>query len=126
MNRLNIKPALMLFSLMMLFSVTLYANPTSGPAVSQKDAINHMHHALHDAQASFKATEAKALKELNEMTIREGVNMDDIKAKIAELMAAKTQIMTLRYEHLVEMRAVLSEDQKIAYDKAVLKRSAVK
>ena len=116
----------MLFSLMMLFSVTLYANPTSGAAVSQKDAINHMHHTLHDAQASFKAAEAQALRELNEMTIREGVNIDDIKAKIAELMAAKTQIMTLRYEHLVEMRAALSDDQKVAYDKAVLKRSAVK
>ena len=41
-------------------------------------------------------------------------------------MAAKTQIMRLRYGHLVEMRTILTDEQKVGYDKGILSRSAVK
>jgi len=116
----------MLTTLMMLLSVAISAAQIPDPAVSQKEAIDHMHHKLHDDQAPFKAKEAQALKELNEMTILEGVSLEDVNAKIDELMAAKNQIMRLRYEHLIEMRAILTDDQKVGYDKAVLNRSAVK
>jgi len=116
----------MLISLMMLFIVTLKAEQIPDPAASQKEAIDHMHHKLHDDQAPFKTKEAQVLKELNEMTIREGVRIEDVNAKIDELMAAKTEIMRLRYDHLIEMRTILTDDQKVGYDKAVLNRSAVK
>lgn len=125
MNPLYIKRASMLISLMMLFSVALNAEQIPDPAASQKQAIDHMHHKLHDDQASFKTKEAQALKELNEMTIRDGVRIEDVNAKIDELMAAKTQIMRLRYDHLIEMRTILTDDQKAGYDKNVLNRSAV-
>jgi len=111
---------------MMLFSVALNAEQIPDPAASQKQAIDHMHHKLHDDQAPFKTKEAQALKELNEMTIRDGVRIEDVNAKIDELMAAKTQIMRLRYDHLIEMRTILTDDQKAGYDKNVLDRSAVK
>ena len=126
MNPLYIKHASMWISLMMLFSVALNAEQIPDPAASQKEAIDHMHHKLHDDQAPFKAKEAQALKELNEMTIREGVRIEDVNAKIDELMEAKTQIMRLRYDHLIEMRTILTDDQKVGYDKDVLNRSAVK
>lgn len=126
MNPPYIKRASMLISLMMLFSVALNAEQIPDPAASQKQAIDHMHHKLHDDQANFKAKEAQALKELNEMTIRDGVRIEDVNAKIDELMAAKTQIMRLRYDHLIEMRTILTDDQKVGYDKNVLNRSAVK
>ncbi|MCH7694777.1 MAG: Spy/CpxP family protein refolding chaperone [Proteobacteria bacterium] len=125
MNPPYIKRASMLISLMMLFSVALNAEQIPDPAASQKQAIDHMHHKLHDDQASFKTKEAQALKELNEMTIRDGVRIEDVNAKIDELMAAKTQIMRLRYDHLIEMRTILTDDQKAGYDKNVLNRSAV-
>ena len=125
MNPLYIKRASMLISLMMLFSVALNAEQIPDPAASQKQAIDHMHHKLHDDQASFKTKEAQALKELNEMTILDGVRIEDVNAKIDELMAAKTQIMRLRYDHLIEMRTILTDDQKAGYDKNVLNRSAV-
>ena len=115
-----------LTTLMMLFSVAISAAQMPDPAVSPKEAIGHMHHELHDDQAPFKAKEAQALKELNEMTILEGVSIEDVNAKIDELMAAKNQIMRLRYEHLIEMRAILTVEQKVGYDKAVLNRSEVK
>ena len=126
MNALNIKQAITLISLMMLSSAGSIADQIPDPDVSQKQAIDAMHHKLHDDQASFKAQEAEALKALNEMTIREGVSIEAVNAKIDELMAAKTHIMRLRYAHLVEMRAILTDDQKVGYDKGVLNRSAVK
>jgi len=81
-----------------------------------------MHHKLHDDQAPFKAREAQALKELNEMTILDGASIADVNTKIDELMAAKNQIMRLRYKHPIEMRAILTDDQKVDYDKALLNR----
>jgi len=110
----------------MLFSVALNADQIPNPAAPQKEAIAQMHHKLHDDQAPYKANETQALKELNEMTIREDVRIEDVNTKIDELMAAKKQIMRLRYGHLIEMRTILTDDQKIGYDKGVLSRSAVK
>jgi hypothetical protein len=115
-----------LISLLVLFSVALSAAQIPDPGASQKEAIDLMHHKLHDDQAPYKAKEAQALKELNEMTIREDVRIEDIYAKIDELMDAKKQILRLRYEHLIEMRTILTDEQKVDYDKAVLNRSAVK
>ena len=109
-----------------LLSTPLMADQIPDPGASQKAAIDKMHHKLHLDQASFKAAEKKALKELNEMTITDDVKAENVYAKIDELMVAKTQIMRLRYDHLIEMRAILSDKQKVGYDKGVLKRSAVK
>lgn len=116
----------MLSPLIVLFSVAISAAQIADPAASQKQAIDRMHHKLHDDQAPFKATEAQSLKELNAMTILEGVRLEDVHAKIDELMAAKNQVVRLRYEHLIEMRAILSDDQKDGYDKAVLNRTTLK
>jgi len=115
-----------LISLLMLFSVALSAAEIPDPGASQKEDIERMHHKLHDDQAPHKAKEAQALKELNEMTIREDVKIEEINTKIDELMEAKKQIMRLRYDHLVEMRTILTDEQKVGYDKAILNRSAVK
>ncbi|WP_114325126.1 hypothetical protein [Candidatus Colwellia aromaticivorans] len=109
-----------------LISTSLLADQIQKPDASQKAAIDKMHHKLHIDQAPFKVQEVQALKELNEMTILDGVKLEKVNVKIDELMAAKTQIMRLRYEHLIEMRAILSDVQKVPYDKNVLKRSAVK
>ena len=126
MNPPYVKRTLTLISMMVLVSTGLNADQVPDPAASQKKAIDLMHHKLHDDQSSFKAKEKQALKELNEMTLREGVRIEDVNAKIDELMAAKTQIMRLRYGHLVEMRTILTDEQKVGYDKGVLNRSAVK
>ena len=129
MNPQSVKPTTLLISLLMLcslFTVAVNADSIPNPAVDQKKAIDHMHHKLHDDQAPYKAQEIQFLKELNEMTVKEDVRLQDVNAKIGELMAAKAQIMRLRYDHLIEMRAILSDEQKVGYDKAVLSRSAVK
>lgn len=116
-------PIAIIFS---LISTSLLAGQVPDPDTTQKAAIDKMHHKLHMDQAPFKAREVQALKELNEMTILDDVRLENVNSKIDELMAAKTQIMRLRYQHLIEMRAILSDAQKRPYDKNVLKRSAVK
>ncbi|KGJ87510.1 hypothetical protein [Thalassotalea sp. ND16A] len=129
MNLYKKKSVSRLFPLVIMFgliSTSVFADQIPAPDASQKAAIDKMHHKLHIDQAPFKAQEVQALKELNEMTILDDVKLEKVNVKIDELMAAKTQIMRLRYEHLIEMRAILSDAQKIPYDKNVLKRSAVK
>ncbi|MEH6584886.1 MAG: hypothetical protein V7754_23430, partial [Halioglobus sp.] len=61
MSTIQIRHALILLSLSLLLSAPLSADQIPDPDVSQKEAIGHMHHQLHDDQASFKAAEAKAL-----------------------------------------------------------------
>ena len=120
------KPAILLLCLALFWGSMLSADEIADPAADQKQAIDRMHEKLHHDQAPFKAREAQTLKELNEMTIREDVSLDEVNAKIDELMAAKTAIMRLRYAHLVEMRAILTDAQKVKYDKGVLGRTEVK
>jgi hypothetical protein len=129
MNTYNNSTVSWLFLLVIMFSLlstSLLADQIPDPDVSQKAAIDKMHHKLHLDQSTFKVEEMQALKELNEMTIRDDVKLESVHSKINELMAVKIQIMRLRYEHLIEMRAILSDAQKVPYDKNVLKRSAVK
>lgn len=121
-----IKYFVMLFTLTVFFNSPINAAQIPDPTLTQKNTIDQMHHKLHDDQASIKAKEARALKELNEMTIRENVKIDDVNAKIDELMAARNQILRLRHAHLIEMRKSLTDEQKVGYDKALLQRSAVK
>ena len=120
------KNPLTVCALLLIFTVSTNAAQIPDPAASQKKAIDQMHHKLHDDQASFKATEKQTLKDLNKMAIREDITLNEINAKIDELMVAKTGIMRLRYAHLVEMRKIMSDKQKVGYDKALLQRSAVK
>jgi len=116
-----VKQALGFFTLVLIFNA-----PVNAEQQTQKQVFDHMHHQLHDDQAMFKAKEAQALEELNAMAIRENIKLEVVNAKIDELMAAKNNIMRLRYAHLIEMRKVLTDEQKVGYDKALLKRSAVK
>ena len=138
MNRLYITRTPVIFSMMMFFCVSLNADekPDAPDADKQasghvhhnhgNEAIAHMHHKLDDDQAPYKLKEAQSLKELNEMTIRDDVKIEHVHAKIDELMAAKNQIMRLRYEHLIEMRQTLTDEQKVKYDQNVLNRSEVR
>lgn len=123
---MNIPYFRVMISLLMLISVPISAAQISDPGASQKEDIDRMHHKLHDDQATFKAAEVRLQKELNEMTILEDVKIEEVNAKIDELMEAKKQIMRLRYDHLIEMRTILTDEQKVGYDKALLSRTAVK
>ncbi len=88
----------------------------------QRVAVDKMHLKL-DRQLAVLKAQAKLLqKELNVMTAQNNAKQSSIHSKIDELMTLKAKIMKLRYEHLSEMRAALTEQQRISYDMAILQR----
>ena len=113
-------------SVLLFFCSNTFAQHHDHGTGEQKEAIDHMHHQLEEDQAPYKEHETRAQRELNEMTIREDVDLDEVYAKIDELMAVRTEILRLRYEHLIEMRKVLDEEQRVDYDKRVLQRSEIR
>lgn len=92
----------------------------------QKKAVDEMHHKLDRDQEPFKQKEKALQQSLNELAVKDNADISQINAKIDELMAAKNQILRLRYAHLVEMRAILTEKQRASYDASVLKRDKIK
>ncbi len=93
---------------------------------AQKLQIDRMHLALARKLVVLKARAALLEKEVNALAARDDADPAAIHAKIDELMAAQGEIMRQRYDHIVEMRAVLTPEQRISYDMAVLERSGVK
>jgi len=92
----------------------------------QRVAVDKMHLDLNRQHAVLKAKATLLQKELNVMTAQEEAKQSAIHAKIDKLMALKAKIMKLRYDHLSEMRAALTEQQRISYDMAILKREGAK
>ncbi|MDH5219330.1 MAG: periplasmic heavy metal sensor [Gammaproteobacteria bacterium] len=92
----------------------------------QKKAVDEMHHKLEKDQEPFKQKEKALQQALNEITVKDNADLSQIDVRIDELMAAKNQILRLRYAHLVEMRAILTEEQRVSYDASVLKRDKIK
>jgi len=92
----------------------------------QRIAVDKMHLKLSTQHSVLKAQAALLQKELNVMTAKDGADQSAIHAKIDELMAIKATIMKHRYDHLTEMRNALTEQQRITYDMAILKREGAK
>ncbi len=92
----------------------------------QRVAIDKMHLKLSSLHVVLKARAGLLQKELNVMTAKDGADKNAIDAKIDELMAVKAEIMKHRYDHLSEMRAALTGQQRISYDMAILNRKGAK
>ncbi len=92
----------------------------------QRVAVDKMHLKLGTQHAVLKAQATLLQKELNVMTAKDGADQARIHSKIDELMAVKAGIMKHRYNHLTEMRDALTEQQRISYDMAILKREGAK
>ncbi len=92
----------------------------------QRVAVDKMHLKLGTQHAVLKAQATLLQKELNVMTAKDGADQTVIHSKIDELMAIKAGIMKHRYDHLTEMRDALTEQQRISYDMAILKREGAK
>jgi len=92
----------------------------------QKKSVDRMHLELDRKQLVLKAQAELMEKEINVLTAQDNADMKVILSKIDDLMAINGKIMAARYAHIVEMRAVLTPDQRISYDMAVLKRSGIK
>ncbi len=92
----------------------------------QKARIDLLHLKLEQDLVILKAQEALREKELNVLTASGSAKQKDIYGKIDELMEVKKEIMRHRHDHLVEMRELLTPEQRLSYDMAILGRSGVK
>lgn len=92
----------------------------------QKIAVDQMHLDLDRELAVLKAQETLKQKELNTQTIGDKTKLSTINQEIDELMAIKNKILRHRYAHLIEMRQILTAEQRLSYDMAILKRNKVK
>jgi len=95
-------------------------------SAEQKLSVDKMHLELGRHMAVLKAEEALKQKQLNVLTARDNADKTAIYAKIEELTAIGADILRQRYDHLLEMRAVLTAEQRISYDMGILKRSGAK
>ncbi len=88
----------------------------------QKMSFDKMHLQVGQYAVVQKA-KIKVLKaELNVMAAKNANNKSAIYGKIDEILEAKKGIMRNRFDHIAEMRAELTDQQRISYDMGLLKR----
>ena len=92
----------------------------------QRLDIDRLHLELGRELAVLKAKEVLKEKELNVLSASGKAGQKAIYAKIDELMEVKRDIMRQRHDHLVEMRELLTPEQRLSYDMEILGRSGVK
>jgi len=88
----------------------------------QKLDIDKMHLQVAQFEAVQKAKKKLLKAELNVLAANSPTDKKAMYAKIDEILEVKKSIMRNRYDHIVEMRAVLNKQQRISYDADLLKR----
>jgi len=92
----------------------------------QKYDVDQLHLKLERDLVVLKAKEILKEKELNVLTASGTAKQADIYTSIDELMEIKKLIMRYRHDHIMEMRGLLTPEQRISYDMGTLGRSGVK
>ncbi len=92
----------------------------------QRTHVDMMHLALDRELVILKAQEELAQKQVNTLVARDNAPGKMINTKLDELMGIKKQILSARYNHILEMRAILTPAQRISYDMETLGFSGVK
>jgi Spy/CpxP family protein refolding chaperone len=92
----------------------------------QKTSVDRMHLDLERKLVVLKAQAELAQKELNAYTIRDDAKISTISSMINKLLAVDKQILESRYAHLLEMRNILTAEQRVSYDMSVLNRHGSK
>jgi Spy/CpxP family protein refolding chaperone len=86
----------------------------------QKTQIDKMHLELKKDLALLKPKSDLAKAELNQLIISNKPNTQAINKKINEITALKGELMKKRYAHIVEMRSVLTSEQRVSFDMSLL------
>jgi len=92
----------------------------------QKMSFDKMHLAV-GQYAAVQNAKIKMLKaELNVLVAKKSGDKSAIYSKIDEILDAKRGVMRNRFDHIAEMRAELTDQQRISYDMGTLKRGKPK
>ena len=90
---------------------------------SQKKQADQMHLQLKKETATLKAALKLKKTELNMLVVQDKPDMTGINQKIKEVLEMKRQLMVKKYSHKVEMRSMLSSEQRVSFDMGILGKS---
>ncbi len=86
----------------------------------QKLEIDRMHLEVAKVERPLRAKMKLAQLELNVLVTQDKPDAKAIKRAIEKVTQLKAKIMQNRYDHIVEMRAILTPQQRISYDMGIL------
>ncbi len=82
----------------------------------QKMQADQMHLTLKKATSVPKALLSVKKAELNKLVVNKSPDIKAIHRKIDEIFELKREIMRKKYEHMVEMRSMLTPKQRVSFD----------
>lgn len=89
----------------------------------QRQKMGRMHLALSKTLVSLKAQKKVKKAELKLLLVQDKTSTKSIHRKIDEILAIKRQIMRKRYEHLLDMRNLLTPEQRVSFDLGLIRKS---
>ncbi len=89
----------------------------------QKLQVDGMHLKLMKETATIKAGIQGGKTELAILATRNQADAKAINQKIDEILDLKRKKMQKRYEHIVEMRQILSPEQRLSFDMMIVSRA---
>ena len=141
----------MKYTLPTILSVTLLTGGLllASPAMADQHGMHGKGHGMHQAQHDWKATLTEAQEkqlgklkldfkkkvlplkarikqakiELALLVTADKPNQDSINKKIDELLKLKGEKMRLKASHRIEVRKILTEEQRVKFDLHVLKKA---
>ena len=90
----------------------------------QKLKVDEMHLRLMKDTASIKAMITVKKTELAVLATQDHAKLEALNKKIDEILDLKRQKIRARYAHIVEMREMLSPEQRISYDMRIISQAA--
>ncbi len=90
----------------------------------QSVMVDKMHLNLMRDTAAIKAMITVKKTELAVLATQDHPDSASLNQKIDEILDLKRQKIRARYEHIVEMREMLSPEQRISYDMSIISRAA--
>jgi len=92
----------------------------------QKFDVDEMHLKVGQFEAVQKGKVKMLKAELSVIAANTPVDKKSMYAKIDEIVEVKKAIMRNRYDHIAEMREVLTKEQRLSYDAGLLKHKGKK
>ncbi|NOY85624.1 MAG: periplasmic heavy metal sensor [Nitrospirae bacterium] len=90
----------------------------------QKVAVDEMHLRLMKDTAAIKAMITVKKTELAVLATQDHAKLEAMNKKIDEILDLKRQKIRARYAHIIEMREMLSPEQRISYDMRIISQAA--
>lgn len=79
-----------------------------------------MHLRLRQKQQVIEADISLKKAELNQLVTNENSDTDALRAKLDELLELKGEHLLNKYQHIIEMRQVLTPQQRVSFDLGIL------